>query len=196
MPWIIGGAVLAGSLVTASSARSAANKQMDFQADMSGTAHQRQVADMRAAGLNPILSATGGKGAMTPGGAQPQHFVDPAAAARGFQEARLQREQRKLIGEQTNAARDAAFKARQEGAYADSLREGQAWQNRMLIDRYESGTFGEQLKADREAARAGATASNLERELDVQGGELFRTLRRLGVTGGTAAQILRGVTRR
>jgi len=49
--------------------KSQTEAQMGFQERLSNTAHQREIKDLYAAGLNPILSGTGGMGSSSPVGA-------------------------------------------------------------------------------------------------------------------------------
>jgi predicted ribosome quality control (RQC) complex YloA/Tae2 family protein len=73
---------IGGERRNAASAK-AAQKQMDFQREMSNTSYQRQIADLKAAGINPMLVSRLG-GASTPAGSMPQFENIGASAASAY----------------------------------------------------------------------------------------------------------------
>lgn len=137
---------LLGTVLQNQASKKEARKNREFQERMSSTAHQREVADLRAAGLNPILSAMGGSGASTPGGAMANIESMTKDATNSALSALKAKEELNLIRKTAQNQHNQGEKARHEGItsmhlrnYYDAQNENTQAQTRVINDQ-QTGT--------------------------------------------------------
>jgi len=137
--WAAAGAAaasLAGGFLQRREDRKTLSRQFEFQERMSSTAYQRSMADMRKAGLNPILAYKTG-GASTPTGAsyKAQNIIGQAAssAASTYQ----------MIKQTDNVQADTALKVTQTSKTMEEARK--AKQEADLAEQYGPSALGRNI---------------------------------------------------
>jgi hypothetical protein len=207
---ISAGAQLAGGLLASRSAKQQneaqiglSREQMDFQERMSNTAYQRAMADMKAAGLNPILAYKQG-GASSPGGAMPNVVSEdlplaqaiPESVSSALSAARLEQELRNM--ETTRIATEkqghAAVKqaSKDEALANESVTRTHANNMNNVILRDTMDAIKESTNASAKRVRSQASTDEQLLRQNEWLRKLGTVMRELGISGNSAMSTAKG----
>lgn len=169
---------------------------MSFQDQQSSTAHRREVHDLREAGLNPILSGTGGMGAASSAGAMAQMQNVGAAGVSGYQQgsqAQNQQLDSQIKLQEESTARSTAQIAENDqrlSNYLHGTEEGRATIRRRYPAIAEMGDAKlRQVVSDADAAKYSAFDAKIDYDLN-RDHEQAERIRRITNRGGETIQKL------